>query len=201
MCANGCIIATTFYASGTVNSANRCQICQPSVSINAWSNNDGASCATGVCSGGTCSAACTIGGTVYQSQQHNAAEGCQICDPTKSTTAWSTLPTGTLCSDSIVPSGVCDPTTCENVCYIAHTFYSAGQTHSTNSCEICDPARSRTDWSANNGASCGVGRVCSNRTCPGSPIDGGACGQTADPCTVFSDCCSGVCVPQLQVCF
>ncbi|HPM77584.1 MAG TPA: SBBP repeat-containing protein [bacterium] len=56
-----CEIDGQFYAAGATNPANVCQVCAPTISATAWSDNDGASCNDGTfcngadtCAGGEC---------------------------------------------------------------------------------------------------------------------------------------------------
>jgi alpha-tubulin suppressor-like RCC1 family protein len=89
-CQSGCWIDGALVASGTTNQANVCQICRPTTSTSAWSNNtDGTSCGTGrICGTGNCQIGCYLGGTVYGAGGLNPANACQTCNPSVSTTAW-----------------------------------------------------------------------------------------------------------------
>jgi len=116
-CALGCNIDGTYYASGAANPGNPttketvCESCQPATSATAWTNlANGASCSAGggnVCTAGTCTLGCVIGGTFYASGAANPTSACQSCQPTTSATAWSnnvyaagTSPTG-IASDGV----------------------------------------------------------------------------------------------------
>jgi hypothetical protein len=107
----GCEIAGQEYGAGEINSANRCQVCDPDRDPFAWSPlRDDFPCAFDaprVCCGGLCCAAdqccdaasgtcgacepqvCTIDGVVYQAYERNPNNECEHCDPFASTTAWS----------------------------------------------------------------------------------------------------------------
>src|SRR6202034_3766464 len=90
--------------------ANVCQACTPATSTTAWSSaNDGTSCATGqVCSSGTCSADCFIGGALYTVGTVNPVNVCQVCAPAIATTAWTSKSDGTSCgSGSTCVGGTC----------------------------------------------------------------------------------------------
>jgi N-acetylneuraminic acid mutarotase len=52
---------------------------------------------------------CTIAGVGYAPQTLNPQNGCQVCDPTQSTSAWSNAPDGTACG---VSTQVCTGGTC-----------------------------------------------------------------------------------------
>jgi MYXO-CTERM domain-containing protein len=79
-----CAFSGAAYASGTTNPANNCQVCAPSTSTTAWSNQS---------DGSTCANACTTGGT------------CQsgIC------TGSTPVPDGTACNGGICTAGACGP--------------------------------------------------------------------------------------------
>jgi len=60
-------------------------------------------------SGGTCNnncqcilppAGCTIGGTSYDDGKCNPSNKCQYCDISKSTTSWSSVPSGKICANN-----------------------------------------------------------------------------------------------------
>ncbi len=93
-CQSGCWIDGALVGSGTTNTANVCQICKPTASASAWSNNtDGTPCGTGkVCGTGTCQIGCYLGGTVYAAGSLNPANSCQSCAPSTSTTSWYQVP-------------------------------------------------------------------------------------------------------------
>ena len=79
------------YQDGSTNTANACQICDVTVSTTAWyTMPEGAACGTAggaVCHANACVSGCFIGSTYYAA---NASNGpCQTCQPTASTTAWS----------------------------------------------------------------------------------------------------------------
>jgi hypothetical protein len=89
-CTNGCFIAGTFYALGAADPSNACQSCQAAAPT-AWSKlADGQTCGGGkVCSAGTCKEGCWIASTFIASGGSNPSNACQICTPSKTTTAWS----------------------------------------------------------------------------------------------------------------
>ena len=93
-CQSGCWIDGALVGSGATNAANVCQICKPTASASAWSNNtDGTACGTGkVCGTGSCQAGCYVGGLVYATGGLNPTNTCQSCNPSISTTAWYQVP-------------------------------------------------------------------------------------------------------------
>ena len=114
-CAAGCYIAGGFYTSGTVNSNNICQSCQPAVSTSDWSPEaTGKVCGTLTCSGGECGTQCVIGGVMVASGAANPANPCQSCQPGVSTSVWSDAPsctggcTGGVCTVDCSQPGQCD---------------------------------------------------------------------------------------------
>ncbi len=108
-CGTQCDIAGTIYPSGGTNPANACQSCQPGTSTSTWTNAaDGASCGAGeVCKTAVCAAGCFIGGTVYASGGVNPSAACQVCQPAKSTTAWTVSSDETSCAGGTCCSGTC----------------------------------------------------------------------------------------------
>jgi hypothetical protein len=100
VCAIGCYIDGTVYSVGaSINPANSCQYCSPSVTTEAWTNfPDGTPCQGGVCAGGSCSSAdCYIGDTLYTSGTANPSNSCQVCKPSVTPSAWSPEASGTAC--------------------------------------------------------------------------------------------------------
>jgi hypothetical protein len=154
-CAAGCWISGTYYASGTVNGA--CQSCQPSVSTTSWSNiAEGTGCGTGMyCHGGACAAGCWIDSTYYAANALNSSNTCQSCLPSVSPTAWSSLATGTSCSDG-------------NACTTGETCLAgACQGGTVNACSghgTCNP--STGVCSCNSGFG---GSDCATCSAPGAP--------------------------------
>ena len=129
-CTSGCIYAGVFYAPNALNPADHCQSCQPSLTVTGWSNvNDGvpplscksACCAQGqVCLTGTCTPGCYISGVYHPAGVLNPGDNCQICSPTASITAWTTM--GTDCRPGVVTSQSCgkcggQSMTCTSTCH------------------------------------------------------------------------------------
>ena len=172
VCAAGCFIGGLVYASGTVNPANDCQSCQPATSTTTWSNiADGSSCSAGeVCSVGTCTSGCFIGGTVYTSGTLDPVNACMSCQPSTSTTAWTSVANGTGCaSGEVCSAGACSPD-----CFILNTLYTSGTLDPTNACLSCQPSTSTTTWSdVTYGSSCGSGKVCNAGACAAGCFIGG----------------------------
>jgi hypothetical protein len=91
-CKSGCFISSVYYPASGPNPNNPCQICQPALP-NSWSQaSNGATCSTSpgqICNAGSCQTGCWIGGSFIGSSATNLSNTCQICTPTKSTSAWS----------------------------------------------------------------------------------------------------------------
>ena len=164
-CVASCLVNGMVVPAGGVNPLNACQTCQPAVSTTAFSPaSDGLVCGAGeVCSGGACGAGCYIGGKFYLPSGQNPANGCQICQPASSTSAWSLASNGAGCG----PGGlICDNGLCSAGCYIGTTFYAAGTPDPTSVCMACQPAVLTTGFSMlPNFASCGGGKICASGTC------------------------------------
>ena len=170
-CTAGCFIGGTFYGSGVANPSNSCQSCQPATSTSAWTTlANGASCGSGViCNAGTCSNDCLIGGVFYTSGTVDASNSCLSCQPTTSTSGWSSVTNGTMCgTGGECQSGacVCDATSCAKGC-------CNGQT--------CVP------WASEGSGECGTGgRMCGS--CPN-----GLCDTTSGTCSCDSNTCGSGC--------
>ncbi len=163
-CAPGCFIGATVYAPAAANPGNACQSCQPTASTTAWSNDaDGTSCATGeVCSAGTCSAECFIGGTLYASSEVDPGNDCKRCAPSSSTTSWTSVADGTSCA----AGEICSAGACAADCDIAGTIYASGAARPGNACQTCQPTSSTTAWSnLADGSGCGGSSQCLGGAC------------------------------------
>ena len=106
---------------------------------------------------------------------------------------------------------------CSNGCLIAGVCYPARVSQPNNPCLICDPARSNTDWSNNDGALCDDGRFCtvgdkcSSGSCAGSSRNCSdviacngveTCDEASDACVAGTGSCTGgsVCNASSGVC-
>jgi hypothetical protein len=110
-----CTVDGTMYPAGP-SATNPCQACVPASSMSAFTNvTDGTSCGgSNVCVSGKCGVACTIGGSYFSLDETNPANGCQICDPTTSTTAWTNAGDGFTCSIGTTVATCCSGT-CANM--------------------------------------------------------------------------------------
>jgi hypothetical protein len=191
-----CIIEDVPHDAGTVNDANSCEICDPTQSTTAWTPlSDDAPCGDGqqVCCGGACCGigeCCTEGGTclacrcVIEGVPHEAGvtnpdNGCEVCDPIASTTAWSPAVDETVCADDFGQvccageccaerecciEGACGPCRCT----IGEVEYIDGDHNPENDCEVCNPAIDPSGWSlVSDNAPCGddPDRVCCRGVC------------------------------------
>ena len=164
-CGAGCLIDSTNYAPHAVNPANACESCEPSISTTDWTADvDGTSCDTAkVCASGSCAAGCFINGTFHASGATNPANGCQRCEPTASTTAWSDRALGTSCGTGKVCNA---SSSCVSGCFIGGKVYASGAANPSSSCQTCQPGVSTTAWSNRpEGASCGTGDYCGVGVC------------------------------------
>lgn len=77
---------------------------------------------------------------------------------------------------------ICDGCAINGVCY------TAGTTEPGQRCRVCNPVLTATDWSNNDGASCGDGNWCNgDEFC----VDGGCGVQTGNPCSSDGIFCNG----------
>jgi len=112
-CAAGCFIGGVVYSANAADPASTCQTCQPATTTTSFSKlPDGTTCASAeICSSGSCVSGCDIGMTIYNAGAVNSANACQSCVPATSTSAWTTNPSGTLCSNACVNLQT-DPNNC-----------------------------------------------------------------------------------------
>jgi hypothetical protein len=165
VCTAPCVIDGTVVQPGAANPTNPCETCQPEASTSAWTNVTGAgNCPPGqVCDDGACSDGCYVEGSFF-ADGATANDGCEVCTPSTTTTAWSDVsgsancPMGELCS-----AGSCQPT-----CEIDNNVYAAGTT-ANSGCEVCVPATHEFEWvNAADGTSCGADDAeCVEGTCTG----------------------------------
>lgn len=162
-CGTQCDIGGTVYASGAANPTNACQSCQPGTSTTSWTAvATGTSCgAASICNGPTCVADCYVGGTVYTTGQANPGNPCQSCQPTASTTNFTSVANGMSCG----AGEVCKAGTCGSGCSIAGVVYGAAATNPSNACQSCQPNVSTAGWTNVSGTTCGTGEVCASGTC------------------------------------
>jgi hypothetical protein len=103
-----CDVDGTTYPSGPL-ATNACQVCDPTMSTSSFTNvTDGTACGDGnVCAAGQCGIPCMIGSAYYNAGVTNPTNGCEVCDPTTSTTAWSNAADGATCSAGVCCAGAC----------------------------------------------------------------------------------------------
>jgi hypothetical protein len=169
-----CIIGDKGFEAEAVNPHNPCEVCDPNQSATAWTpaaNNTacgehqiccaGTCCAIGGCCTeiGTCLAClCVVDGLTIEAGVTNPANGCEVCDPLVSTTAWSPAVDESPCADAfgqVCCAGLCCPRgqccvagTCGPCrCTIGQVEFVAGDRNPANGCEVCTPALTATDWS------------------------------------------------------
>lgn len=149
--------------------------------------------ATNVCDdSGQCSQGCGIQAAFYTPGTENPKNACEVCDPTKSRSAWTSRIDNTPCTDDsnvctsdYCAAGVClhapqatgsgcgsgkvcdDTSQCSAGCFIDAKFVPDGTVDPDDPCKVCDASQSTAGWVvAANGAAC--------------PDDGNPC--TADAC-------------------
>ncbi len=180
-----CTIGGESYASGAVNAADPCQSCEPGTSNTAWTTTDGvnASCPAGEVCSGSCKSGCWIDGA-FHAAGATANSGCEVCTPSSSTTAWTSVSGAASC-----PAGkVCNGGSCGSGCVIGGEYYAAGATMN-DGCELCTPSSSTSAWpNAASGTACGNDQVCgasgecgTQCSIGGSVVTSGSA-NPADPC-------------------
>lgn len=194
----GCSIAGECVGAGSVNEDNACQICDPARSAVEWSNNDDGSCDDGLfctledrCTQGACA------GTRRECDDSVACNGVSVCDEM----ADACSPPENQCG----AGGLCDVGTgaCVNTCpgcNIGGVCLTSGAEQAGNPCQVCDPGRSSTSYSAAVGKACGAAAgTCSQQdTCdatgscqPNHLPAGTACGNPTSNTCNQPDVCDG----------
>lgn len=195
---SGCVIAGSCYGAGQVNPANSCEVCAVGTSRVAWSDNDGARCDDGsFCTDGDTCGAGVCAGSARVCTDGVSCNGTEACNET----ADSCISGTSTCAGTEICNTTSDTcvTTCAG-CVIGGVCYANGTRNPANACELCDTVRSRSAFSANDGASCDdgafctTGDVCSGGLCAGSSTanfcaDGVTCNGT-ETCNEASDRCS-----------
>jgi hypothetical protein len=154
----GCAIAGLCYGADQLNPANSCQVCDPTVDDDAWTDLDAEPCDDGLfctiqdaCNAGVCEGgprACDDG---------VSCNGAETCDEDADA-----------CEPGIGPCGpgeLCDVTedacvlTCTG-CAIAGSCYGANQVNPANPCQMCLPLTNPTAWTPPAWSSCDDGIDC-----------------------------------------
>ncbi|HEX6766111.1 MAG TPA: hypothetical protein VF103_11550, partial [Polyangiaceae bacterium] len=191
----GCTIDGTCYADGTRNPSNDCEICDPGASSSRFSPADDVPCDDGKyctiddrCEAGTCN------GNARPCSDGVACNGEETC----SESAQSCVPGTSQCPSTAVCNA--DDDRCVEECQgctIQDTCYAPDAVDPNDACRVCDPARSTSAWSGNDGAACDdeayctVNDHCAGTTCTGSARgcgDGIAC-NGAETCSESIDEC------------
>lgn len=194
-CAPGCTIDGVFYADGTRNPAEFCEVCNAAYPTE-WSPRANPDCPP----------PCTIDGLLIANGTVNPTNPCEHCDGNTNDTSWSpsgavvcgeaqdqACCNGACCNpgecctaDGVCGSDACDP----EGCTIDGTPYPDGAVNPGNECQICSVAVSATTWSSGGFGGC---RPDGDRFCAGGVCcDLGICPDHAtDTC---GDYCDAVCV-------
>jgi hypothetical protein len=196
-----CLVAGKTYTDGAPNPANACQKCQTSTSTTTFTSvSDGTSCGgENVCGGGVCAPGCFVDGIIYGANGQSRTNPCQVCQPSKSTTAWNNAADGADCGNG----QICAGGRCGTQCVIGGTAYPSSTVNPSNACEICQPGSNTTGWTvgcawkaaafSTCSAKCGAGtqtrsvvcaaannQVIAEALCPGTkPAATQACSATA----------------------
>ena len=116
-------------------------------------------CGSGeVCNNGSCVSGCWIAAAFYGAGS-TANGGCESCQPTSSTTAWTNAVDGTTCGGG----QICVGGVCGSECDIAGTgVVASGAVNASNPCQTCQPGTSTSAWTNLDGvsAACLAGDVC-----------------------------------------
>ena len=169
--AGTCLIGGVCRASGEVNGADACQVCDPATP-GAWSArgcDDGLACTTDTCDTvagcqhAPAAGTCLIGGVCRASGEVNGADACQVCDPA-TPGAWSArgCDDGLACTTDTCDSAAgCQHAPAAGTCLIAGVCRASGEVNGADACQVCDPATPGA-WSARG---CDDGLACTTDTC------------------------------------
>jgi hypothetical protein len=157
-CTSGCFISSGFVSPQALNPANTCEACSPGTSTSSYTAlSDGATCNTGggnYCKADTCILGCNVTGTgVVTAGTLNTSNSCQICDPSRATTAFSTVSNGTSCGSG----SICFSGNCQVGCDISGAFVASGGTPAGNTCVSCQPFVNTSNYSNLEGQACSSG--------------------------------------------
>ena len=195
-CTPGCTIDGTFYADGTRNPTEFCEVCNAAYPTQ-WSprvNPD-------------CPPPCTIDGALVAYGTTNPANPCEQCDGGLSPTSWSPSDAlfcdeagdraccnGACCNpgECCKADGICGTDSCvPEGCTIDGAQYANGTVNPDNACQVCDETASKTTWSPNGFGSCGPNQdqFCANGVCCALGIcpdlGAGGCGDYCDAVCVI----------------
>jgi hypothetical protein len=151
----GCLILDECVAPDTADPTNPCQVCDPARDPSAWSNADGATCDDGafctegdVCQTGTCS------GTPRVCDDGVGCNGIATCDE-----ATRGVPPRAIAMRrqlAVRRGQRLGADACQCVgCLVNGQCFATGVANPANSCQICDPFRSATSFSAGADPFCG----------------------------------------------
>jgi MYXO-CTERM domain-containing protein len=184
--AGSCEVGGACYASGAPDPANACLTCQPGVSNGSFtpiSCDDGLSCTTDSCSGGTCAhtinaGSCSISGACYASGAPSPSDPCFTCQPAVSNTIFTAVSCddGLGCTTDSCSSGTCLHAINGGTCDIGGACYAGGASDPADPCEVCDPSNP-TQWSPNPSCAPDAGPQDSGSDSGGTGEDSGSTGN------------------------
>ncbi len=213
-----CLIKDVCYPDADVDPAIPCHICDVSLDQAQWSVNKAccqsdADCpALGACDDPHCDASsgkCSIGkklGCCQGDSDCDDANPCtnDACDTTSGNC--KIIPKTCPAAPDACQENVCDPGSGQCTlgakggwCFIDGQCVVDGSPSQANSCQVCDPTKSTSKWSAAIGAFCNDNNACTaNDQCDGT----GLCVGTPQPgcCKVDGDCPAPATVCQTVSC-
>jgi len=149
----GCSLSGSCVAVGGQNPENPCEVCDPGRDEAGWSSNDGLACDDGLFC--TVEDACRdriCGGAARVCEDGVGCNGVSVCLEEEGTCSAGE----NQCSDLQLCNAESDECvlTCEG-CVVDGVCIAAGATAANNTCLVCDPPRSPTRLSVNEGDACG----------------------------------------------
>lgn len=182
-----CLINGKCYKKGDKEPGNDCSVCDPLTSTTAWAtradgltcNDDKLTCTTDVCKGGKCvhnptAGNCAIAGVCYKDKVDNVKNTCQVCDVTKSQTAWTTKQDNAPCAmDGLTcTKDICLKAKCEHPlssgCLVNNKCIPELGSDSSNPCKVCVPSISKTALTDADGMDCSTSsgpKICLGTKC------------------------------------
>ena len=213
-----CLISNVCIKHGEANPKNSCRVCNTSMSTTSYQNlsdgvactSDGLGCTDDVCKTGACdhplkTGYCKIAGVCYYDGELSALLDCNVCQPAKSSTSWSTVADGTKCTDDGIScttdtckAGACVNALAAGYCTINNSCYKSGHTNPSSECQGCVPSKSTKAWSDKPG---GTKCTADSLSCTTDTCQAGACTHklSSSACLIGGKCyATGATAPGLS---
>lgn len=158
VCVSTCSYGGQTYPVGAVIDADTCQACNGhEFGATVGQAPDGTPCSAGYCAWGACQSGCWIDGTFTLAEMTNPDNPCEVCQPARSTTGWTTRDESATCY-SLEGTGYCTGGSCVVACLIDEVSWNVGEENPDEFCQVCAGG---PFWSPKeHGTSCGDEMEC-----------------------------------------